>query len=161
MSQFELVDWRGRPDLEPGLRVDWGYAEMEAEADAQGHPFVARTREAWLDGRDRFDRPGEVFFLVFDGERLVGMGGLSIDPHLGDGSAARLRHVYVRSEYRRRRLAVTIVDRCLAHARAAGSFNRVRLRTFNPVAAALYEALGFAPINDPSATHQLLLAENG
>ena len=70
------------------------------------------------------------------------MGGLSIDPYLDDDSAARLRHVYVRSEYRRRGLAVTIVDRCLAQAGTAGSFNRVRLRTFNPAAAALYEALG-------------------
>lgn len=40
---------------------------------------------------------------------------------------------------------------------AAGSFIRVRLRKFQPVAVRFYESIGFVQTDEPSATHTLKL----
>lgn len=126
-------------------------------ASGEGHSFLLRTRVEWLDGTNRFDRPGEGFFLAFaDRGTVVGMGGLNIDPFLSDPTVGRLRHLFVAPEHRRLGVGRRLVDACLGL--AAERFVRVRLRTFDPQASSFYRSVGFHSVDEETATHTIALS---
>jgi GNAT superfamily N-acetyltransferase len=135
------------PDLEP----------LVAESVREGLRLLERLRDGWRSGSNRFDRPGEALFAArFEGS-LAGIGGLNRDPYQSDPAVGRVRHLYVDPQLRRRGIGAAIVGRVLDAAR--GHFARVRVRTNNPDAAALYERLGFVRIPDVAdTTHQIELA---
>ena len=126
--------------------------ELELAAAVEGHAFVARTRREWDAGVNRFDRPGEVFFIASERGRTIGMCGLNQDPFLDDPTVGRLRHLYVHPDHRRNGIAAELVAGCLASGQSR--FERIRLRTSNPDAAALYQSLGFTVVDDPTASHE-------
>ncbi len=136
-----------------GHHVDLGL--LPAAAAAEGHSFVDRTLNEWHGGTNRFDRPGEGFFLATNSDDVVGMCGLNVDPFLDDDFVGRIRHLYVLSSARRGGVGTTLVTACLEL--AAAKFDRVRLRTFDTQAAAFYIALGFREVSEPDATHELLM----
>lgn len=131
-----------------------GLEALRAEARGQGFRFLDRLAEDWEAGRDRFDRDGERLFCAWLGAGLVGIGGLSRDPS-ERFATGRLRHLYVLDGARRRGIGSMLVRRLLAE--AAGSFERIRLRTDTAAGADFYLALGFAPVASASATHELRL----
>lgn len=132
---------------------------LRAEAVEEGLGFVERLCEEWRSGANRFDAPGEVLLGALIADALVGVGGLCRDPYLGDPCVGRLRHVFVTRSWRRRGVAAALVSRLLAE--AEGCFGRLRLRTSNPLATALYEAHGFARVDEPDATHAIDLQRPG
>ena len=112
----------------------------------------------WRDGTNRFDGPGEAFRGVFRAGVLVAVGGLNADPYLpleDRGGTARLRHVYVRLAWRRAGVGAALTRQLVSL--AAPRFRRVRLRTGAPGAARMYERCGFERVEEPDATHALLL----
>ncbi len=121
-------------------------AALVAESEAQGSRFVRRLAEDWASGANRFDRPGEALFVARDEERIVGVGGLNIDPYTTEPTVGRVRHLYVLTAYRRLGIGRRIVEEIIEAAR--GRFERLRLSTSNPEAARLYERLGFHPRAD-------------
>ncbi len=124
--------------------------ELSLEARASNHTFLDRLISDWHSGANRFDKPGECFLGVYDGETLIACGGLNRDPYIADDPAiGRLRHLYVAEAYRGRGVARHLVDGLIARATA---FRRIRLRTTSE-AVALYERLGFRPVVEPHATH--------
>lgn len=127
-------------------------SELGASASAEAHTFVARTTQEWEAGTNRFERFGEAFFVAIDGPKTVGMCGLNQDPYVDDPRAGRLRHLYILPRYRRAGIAGALVQKCLSL--APESFDRVRLRTSNPAADALYRSLGFRAVDTPTATHE-------
>jgi len=126
--------------------------DLEQIAAAEGHPFVTRTRHEWEAGINRFDQPGENFFVVVEDGQTVGMCGLNIDPYLKDPTVGRLRHLYIHPRRRQAGVAAVLVEACLSA--APGTFGRVRLRTSNPAADALYRSLGFSNVKQATATHE-------
>ncbi len=75
---------------------------LALEARATNHPFLDRHIADGRSGANRFDKPGECLIGLFDGERLVAVGGLNSDPYDTSGRAVgRLRHVYVAQSHRR------------------------------------------------------------
>lgn len=120
---------------------------------AERHSLVKRAIDDWMDGVNRFDRPGEALFVATTQAGTVGMCGLNIDPYEDDSSLGRIRHLYVLPEFRRQRIGQRLVDRCLLE--AEGVFQRVRVRTFDPVAASFYEAIGFEVVEAEYATHAI------
>ena len=124
--------------------------ELESLSATEGHVFVERTRDEWLAGVNRFDRPGECFFLAKAAGRTVGMCGVNSDPFVDDPAVGRLRHLYVHPRHRRIGMAEALVNRCLAI--SSGHFRRIRLRTTNPAADQLYRSLGFQGVGDSSST---------
>lgn len=143
-----------------GLRVFQFSGVEQPELDglleaslAERHDLVRRTLEDWEQGVNRFDGPGEVFFLAtFDGA-TVGMCGLNVDPFVDDPKVGRIRHLYVLPEFRREHIGRRLVEACLAE--ADGVFERIRLRTFDASAISFYEALGFATTDEETATHTI------
>ncbi|MDX1389736.1 MAG: GNAT family N-acetyltransferase [Acidobacteriota bacterium] len=150
------------------IRLAWEVRQVQAldpeglrtlirESRGEGFRFLARLTDDWRTGANRFDKPGEVLYVVADGAAVVAVGGLNIDPYRGDPRLGRLRHLYVLRSARRKGLGTMLVRRILAHASSV-SFDTVRLRTDNPGAASFYEAMGFRRCPDSaSATHELAL----
>ncbi len=137
-------------DFDEGL-----FAALLEEAETEGGPFLMRLRDDWRSGALRFDRPGELLLGAFDGPRLIGCGGISLDPYAPQPDLGRVRHVYVLSSRRRRGIGRALMERLLAH--AAGRFGRLRLSTQRPEAARLYRSLGFAEVPAGKQTHVLNL----
>jgi len=131
---------------------------LVVESEQAGSTFVRRLVDEWISGANRFDRPGEALFgLKVDG-RLIGVCGLNVDPYTDAARVGRVRHLYVLTAFRRLGAGRKLVNEVIVTGRA--SFNVLRLRTTNPAAARLYEALGFRPTQESidGATHILELA---
>jgi GNAT superfamily N-acetyltransferase len=133
-------------------------SELVADAEVAGLAFPRRLVTDWAAGTNRFDRPGEILFAARLDGRVVGMCGLNADPYTTEARVGRVRHLYVEQASRRRGVGRALVAAVLAAAR--GPFDRLRLRTSNPEAARLYEAMGFAPCTGEEAcTHALDLVD--
>jgi len=76
-------------------------AALVAESEAQGLRFVRRLADEWASGANRFDRPGEALFVARDDGRVLGVGGLNLDPYAAEATVGRVRHLYVLRAYRR------------------------------------------------------------
>lgn len=137
-----------------------GFPALARQAASEGHDFLLRAEEEWQAGIDRFDRDGESLLGAYAGGRLIGLAGLNRDPYAADPAIGRLRHVYVDPGWRRQGIAKALIAEALARGRA--HFAVIRLRSRNPAAAALYEALGFVRLETvEDATHALLLPRRG
>ena len=131
------------------------FAGLIEDADADGARFMARLRDHWIDGSERFDRPGEILLGAFVENELAGVGGISHEPYEPEDGLGRVRHVYVLTKYRRRGIARALVHDLIGHARK--HFSLLRLHTPSPAAARLYEDLGFRPSGQGRETHRLEL----
>jgi GNAT superfamily N-acetyltransferase len=130
--------------------------DLAQDAERDGHRMVSHLISEWTDGTNRFAKPGESLYIAREGEQIVGVCGLNVDPYLADPAVGRVRRLYVAVASRRSRVGTVLVDRIVADAR--DSFDTLRLRTRNPVAAAFYESHGFVPVaGDEVCTHQLRL----
>src|SRR5262249_45428552 len=87
-----------------------------AESEAHGLHFVRRLTDEWVNGVNRFDRPGEALFAVREDAEIVAVGGLNVDPYAIDPATGRVRHLYVVAAHRRRGLGAPLVTESIAAA---------------------------------------------
>lgn len=127
---------------------------LEKEAVAEGFGFISRLIAEWQSGANRFDGPGECFLGAYLNQRLVGVGGLSVDPYTDD-STARVRRVYVSPAIRGNHVGQKLVSTLIAH--AVFNFRNVRLYTDTPAGSAFYLRCGFMETENSHATHIMLL----
>jgi GNAT superfamily N-acetyltransferase len=127
--------------------------DVERESVRAGFSMVARLRDGWESGSNRFAEDGEILLGAFRAGKLIGTAGLNRDPYLGDPSVGRIRHVYVLESERRRGIARTLVQRVVAH--AVGRFRVVRLSTGH--ASRFYDSLGFTRLDGEHVTHVMAL----
>lgn len=142
-------------EIRPVSYCEEAFAPILAEAEQAGGPFMLRVRDEWLSGVQRFDGPEEFLLGAWDGDLLVGVGGVSRDPYDPKPGLGRVRHIYVLRERRGQGIGRALLEALIAGARP--NFTVLRLRTRNPAAAALYEALGFLTSASDDETHRLIL----
>lgn len=124
--------------------------DLEKAAVAEGFRFLTRLTSEWQSGSQRFDAPGECLMAAYLDRKLVGIGGLSVDPFTHDHTG-RLRRVYVAPASRGQQVGRRLVNALLAH--AALHFERVRLYTDTLEGSAFYLRCGFSRIEDAHASH--------
>lgn len=131
-------------------------APLIREAVEDGYDFVQTLWDEYESGKNRFDTSGAVLLGVYEGGRLIGVGGVQQDPYLKRADAGRVRHVYVLREFRRHGVGRQLLEALIEHAR--GHFDLLTLRTNTKAAAAFYVAIGFsdAPVVR-DATHWMRL----
>jgi GNAT superfamily N-acetyltransferase len=108
------------------------------ESEREGFRFVRRLKDDWLSGSNRFSKPGEALFGVFDGKCLLAVGGISRE----SSDFGRLRRFYVKADQRRRGVGRLLIQHILAF--AAPHYSRVVLHTDTINADRFYQSLGFA-----------------
>lgn len=131
-----------------------GVARLVTQARVEGYRFIDRLEAEWRSKANRFEASGECLLGIVEGEDLLAIGGLNIDPYVADGSTGRLRHVYVRIERRNQGLGRQLVGALIAA--GVPRFSAIRLRTDKPLAARLYEGMGFRAVEAEDATHILV-----
>lgn len=127
--------------------------ELANEAVAVGHSLGRKLLEEWKDGSNTFANPGEKLWGVAANGVYVAFGGLNVDPYANEVTVGRIRHIYVASNARGRGVGRFLMENILAEAKK--HFKVVRLSTKNPVAASLYESLGFLKTDGHKVTHVL------
>jgi GNAT superfamily N-acetyltransferase len=145
------------PRFRPLLPPPWdALAPLIAESETEGFRFLLPLRADYDAGRVRFDGPGEALLGVYAGDELIAIGGLTIDPYVGDPRTGRVRRVYVRPAHRRRGVGGRLLAALEAAARP--HFDVLLLRTDTAAAARFYERLGYAPLAPGgTATHRRVL----
>jgi len=139
----------------PLTAITPGLIDLEREASGQAFKFVSRLVEDWRTGANRFDKAGERLLVASRGGKVVGVGGLNVDPYVSSARIARLRHLYVADEFRRRGVGEALVLALLDGAEQ--HFDKVRLRTDTSAAACFYLRLGFEAVDDATASHARML----
>lgn len=75
---------------------------LAALANQEGYAFIQRLIDEFQSGKNRFDQTGECLLLAYDGDKLVGCGGLN--QQWGDAGVedriGRVRRFYVHPQYR-------------------------------------------------------------
>lgn len=118
--------------------------------------MVAVLIAEWTSASNRFEAPGEAFYGACFGAQTVGVCGLNVDPFAGAPEIGRVRRLFVSPAHRRQGIGSLLVDRVIAD--AAGRFELLHVRTYDPVADVFYRSQGFTPVNgDQHCTHRLEL----
>jgi GNAT superfamily N-acetyltransferase len=121
--------------------------------------FVKRLQDDWVEGRTRFDGPGEALFVAYEETRVVGVCGLTRDPFAGDSRVGRVRRLFVLPGSRGHGTGQALLGAVIHEAR--GVFRRLHVRTPETgLADGFYQRLGFRPLPPESAetehaTHRL------
>ena len=143
MSEFQRIETLPTDALAPLL----------AASIDEGFHFVERLVREWQEGKECFNRPGELLLAAYHGPSIIAIGGLTADPYSNEPAIGRLRHIYVRPDARHRGMGRRLVQR-LERA-AERTYRALVLRTDTPTAARFYEALGYTPLPPGgTATHR-------
>ena len=118
-------------------------------AEGEAYDMLETLARQWADGTNRFDGPGEALVTVYDGDFIVGIGGIRRDPHLPD--ALRMSRFYVRPTHRRRGVARLIAAALLERSASAG--RTITLNAPQVEAARFWEAIGFIRDERDGHTH--------
>lgn len=142
-------------ELRPITPAIQGYAGLKLESLFEGHEMLRRLAENWRSGANTFSRQGEILLGAFSGTELVGVCGRNVDPYAGDAKVGRVRHLYVRPDWRRHGVGRLLVGEIARG--AADFFDRLQLRAPED-AFGFYESLGFTRVpGEEAITHRLLL----
>jgi GNAT superfamily N-acetyltransferase len=133
-----------------------GFADLAADALADGQRMLEVLREDWESGALRFDGPGEALFAVLGPNGLLGIGGLTRDPFAEGQALGRVRRLYIHRAARRTGMGRALVG---AISEDAAAYGYPRLRVRAPASAfAFYERCGFLrSVGEKGATHVLPL----
>jgi GNAT superfamily N-acetyltransferase len=126
-----------------------GFELLRHAADGEAYGMLAVLAKEWADATNRFDKPGEALVAAYDGGRLVGVGAMTLDPHVPD--ALRMRRFYVSSRYRRHGVGRALARALLERPETAGKM--ITLNAPQVEAARFWEALGFIRDNRDGHTH--------
>jgi GNAT superfamily N-acetyltransferase len=129
-----------------------GIEALESEARVEAVANVSRLITDWTSGAERFSKPGELLLAAYEDERLIGVGGLTLEPDVRL-QAMRLRRLYVCKCDRRRgvgrSLAGSLIERGLRHSAI------LTLNAGVAGAGTFWEALGFRRVDGKQHTHEL------
>ncbi len=100
------------------------------------------SEEEW---KKQLADPHNSFFLVFDGERPVGMARLSTKQPELPTNAALIASVYVNEEMRGKGVGRALIDAVIVHAKSIDGISGLQLsvRQTQQTAMNLYQSLGF------------------
>lgn len=116
---------------------------LAQSAEADGFTMVRRLIDNFRNGSNQFDKVGEGLFFVRDGDALIGVGGVNVDPYYDDAEIGRIRHLFILPERRGEGIGRKIMQHIEQH--AAQHFSRLQLFTPTVAASNFYEAIGYKP----------------
>jgi predicted GNAT family N-acyltransferase len=112
---------------------------------ADGHRHIQRLVDDYISGHNRFNNSGESLFIALFNNTIVGICGLNqYTDH--NSSCGRIRRLYVQKNFRKSGIGRMLVEAVIRQAN--GKFEKLILKTKNPVAGKFYECLGFKVTND-------------
>jgi GNAT superfamily N-acetyltransferase len=143
--------------IAPITALPGGFPKLIGSAKAEGFQALTTLARNFQSGTNRFARTGEVLLTLWDGDDLLGVGGLNRDPYFPKHDVGRLRHLYVLPSLRSQGLGRSLVE--ALEARAQDVFPMLQLFTQSVRAGTFYEALGYQPVQgENKVSHRKALA---
>ena len=132
------------------------YDYLIEESKEEGFNFLIRLISEYENKINTFNKTGECLHGIFQGEKLIGIGGLNEDPYTENNKIGRVRRFYIAKEYRRKGLGRLLLVRILNDAKKY--FNIVVLHTDTEQGDKFYTSSGFVKgIKYVGASHYLNL----
>lgn len=82
-----------------------------------GFNFLIKLINEYENKINVFNKTGECLYGIFQGEKLIGIGGLNEDPYTENNKIGRVRRFYIAKEYRRKGLGRLLLVRILSDAK--------------------------------------------
>lgn len=117
------------------------YDHLVQESKDEGFHFLVKLISEYENKINTFNKTGECLYGIFQGEKLIGIGGLNEDPYTENNKIGRLRRFYISKDYRRIGIGNWLLNRLLS--RAEKYFELVVLHTDTRQGATFYTANGF------------------
>ncbi|MBY6054753.1 GNAT family N-acetyltransferase [Cytobacillus firmus] len=132
-------------------------AHLVKESKEEGFRFLERLVNDYEDGTNKFNKPGESLYGLFNKEGvLIAIGGLNIDPFSNEEKVGRLRRFYVSKDYRRNGLGKHLLNQIIYDAK--NYYKVLVLHTDTEQGDSFYISFGFSKGNlYPNSTHYLNL----
>ncbi|MBG9832287.1 GNAT family N-acetyltransferase [Bacillus wiedmannii] len=111
------------------------------ESKDEGFYFLIKLISEYENKINTFNKNGECLFGIFQGEKLIGIGGLNEDPYTENNKIGRVRRFYISKDYRRVGLGNLLLNRLLSHSEKY--FKVVVLHTDTKQGDAFYTVNGF------------------
>ncbi|SIQ66061.1 Acetyltransferase (GNAT) domain-containing protein [Bacillus cereus] len=126
------------------------------ESKDEGFNFLIKLISDYENKINIFNKTGECLYGIFQGEKLIGIGGLNKDPYTENNRIGRMRRFYIAKEYRRKGVGKLLLVRILSEAKKY--FNIVVLHTDTEQGDKFYTSSGFVKgIKYVGASHYLNL----
>ncbi|KRQ15647.1 GNAT family acetyltransferase [Bradyrhizobium manausense] len=125
-----------------------GFAELEADAIADGHQHKTRLAAELTETPAIF----HAIYACYLDNRLAGIGAMTDEPALAGQPKWRMRRFYGHREFRRRTIAQAIASALLQN--ASGSVSTVTVHAGNQTAARFWEAIGFRRVAGLAWSHE-------
>ncbi len=124
-------------------------------AEREGYEFVRRLGDRWDGERYRDDEFATVWGGAEDGT-LIAIGAQTYDEYDPSPLHRRVRHFYVRPDWRRGGVGRAVAAKLIADAHALAPL--LHLRATHPLSMAFWDGIGFARVEGrEDRTHVLLL----
>jgi GNAT superfamily N-acetyltransferase len=112
------------------------------ESKDEGFNFLIKLISEYENKINTFNKTGECLYGIFQGERLIGIGGINENLYTEDNKIGRLRRFYIAKDYRRKGLGRLLLGRILSDAKIY--FTIVVLHTDTEQGDQFYTSSGFA-----------------
>lgn len=113
------------------------------ESKKEGFRFLERLVNDYETGANKFNKPGESLYGLFNKEGvLIAIGGLNLDPFSKEEKVGRLRRFYVSKNYRRIGLGRILLSQIICDAK--NFYNVLVLHTDTEQGDKFYTSLGFS-----------------
>lgn len=129
-------------------RLPVGFAELQADARADGHSHMARLADEYGSNPVLF----HAVFVCHVGGWLAGIGAMTDEPTQMPPTAWRMRRFYVHRKFRRRGVARAIALALLQH--LPDEVRTVTVHAGSDDAARFWAAMGFRPVVGQAWSHQ-------
>ncbi len=125
--------------------------DLVVESEREGYRFVRRLVDEYRSGDNDFSAHGEALFSVLEDGKLIGVGGVNIQP--GDNpSVGRLRHVYISKSARGLGVGKKLISVIEDH--SGQFFSKLVLFTNFESSIGFYNKLGYASVSLPKISHE-------
>jgi len=123
-----------------------GIGELAPIAAAEGFGMVRRLIDDYVSGVNRFSKRGERLCVALNGDRVIAVCGINVDPYYDSPSLGRIRHLYVHPGSRRSGVGRRLMAMIEAHGET--HFECLQLFTTSLAASRFYESLNYARVLD-------------
>ncbi|BCC47418.1 acetyltransferase [Bacillus cereus] len=125
--------------IENLMKYEFKYLVQESKEE--GFKFLKKLINEYENELNTFNKSGECLYGIFQGEKLIGIGGLNADPYTENNKIGRLRRFYIAKDYRRIGLGKLLLNKLLSHTEKY--FKVVVLHTDTKQGDVFYTANGF------------------
>ncbi|MCQ6335283.1 MULTISPECIES: GNAT family N-acetyltransferase [Bacillus] len=147
LERFYVFSYLGGMDLKDihiqqiENSMEYEFSHLVQDSEEEGFNFLIRLINEYKNKINTFNKTGECLYGIFQGDMLIGVGGLNEDPYTKDNKIGRLRRFYISKDFRRIGLGNLLLNQLLCHAEKY--FEVIVLHADTKEGDAFYTANGF------------------